>query len=90
MEYEILIINLINAINSYDLEKTKIYVNLINNFKEENPSDIPLFVLLDIHRIDNYHYDNYCFDYILDNLNNLGNDVDTVKWYRIRNKLIGE
>lgn len=85
MPFEELIIKLINAINSYNLEETKQYVELINELPEDEC--INLTELLDIYRDTNYALDNECFDYILLHLHYLRSQ-DNVRWRRDINKLL--
>lgn len=85
MSFEELVINLINAINNYNLEETKQYVELINELPGEECSN--LTELLDIYRETNYALDNECFDYILLHLHYLRLQ-DNVRWRRDINKLL--
>jgi hypothetical protein len=85
MNEQELIMNLILSINNYDLDSTKMYVDLIN--KNTNIFPVDLTNTLDIHRTENYPLDNYCFDYALEHLKAL-NNAEEVLWKRIKNQLL--
>lgn len=87
MQTEELIMNLILAIQSNDLENTKIYVEEFNSIYDSLNLETNIGILLDIHSPEIYGTDNEAIEYVLLNLKGLTRP-EVARWNRQKYKLL--